>query len=62
MKRLYILFLIVGLALSGFAYAGQDTLTQVSTIDALMTGIYDGDTTLGSLRERVILVSGPSMP
>lgn len=30
-------------------FAGEDTLTQVSTIDALMTGVYDGPTTLGEL-------------
>ncbi len=30
-------------------FAGEDTITQVSTIDALMTGVYDGPTTLGEL-------------
>jgi acetolactate decarboxylase len=30
--------------------AGEDIITQVSTIDALMTGVYDGPTTLGELR------------
>lgn len=37
-------------ALPGFA--GEDTITQVSTIDALMTGVYDGPTTLGELRTK----------
>lgn len=32
--------------------AGEDTITQVSTIDALMTGVYDGPTTLGELRAK----------
>lgn len=52
MKRFCILLLIVGLAVSGTAWAGRDTLTQISTIDALMTGIYDGDTTLESLKDK----------
>jgi len=30
-------------------FAGEDTITQVSTIDALMAGVYDGPTTLGEL-------------
>lgn len=30
-------------------FAGEDTITQVSTIDALMTGVYDGPTSLGEL-------------
>jgi len=37
-------------AIPGFA--GEDTITQVSTIDALMTGVYDGPTTLGELRTK----------
>lgn len=56
MKRLWIRFLAVSLivGLSAFAncYAEQHVLTQVSTIDALMTGVYDGETTLASLRQR----------
>lgn len=34
------------------AAGGRDVLFQVSTIDALLTGIYDGETTLESLREK----------
>jgi len=43
-----ILILFVGIS----CLAGEDTLTQVSTIDALMSGIYDGPTTLAELREK----------
>lgn len=32
------------------AAAGQDTLVQVSTIDALLGGLYDGTVTIGALR------------
>ncbi len=32
-------------------FASDEVVTQVSTIDALMTGIYDGITTLGELRK-----------
>lgn len=38
--------------MAGICLAGEDTLTQVSTIDALMTGVYDGETTLGRLKEK----------
>ncbi|MDD1701568.1 MAG: acetolactate decarboxylase [Methanoregula sp.] len=31
--------------------AGQDTLYQVSTIDALMQGVYDGNVTVGELKK-----------
>jgi acetolactate decarboxylase len=51
-KGIYVLVLILSLALFGVAGAGQETLTQISTIDALMTGIYDGDTTLATLKEK----------
>jgi acetolactate decarboxylase len=34
------------------AAGSRDVLAQVSTIDALMTGIYDGETTLESLKEK----------
>jgi acetolactate decarboxylase len=51
-RRICILVLLVILAAFDVADAGQDTLTQISTIDALMTGIYDGDTTLKSLKEK----------
>ena len=50
--RVWVLILTISLAATCTAFAGQDTLTQLSTIDALMTGVYDGDTTLASLRER----------
>lgn len=33
------------------ALAGQDTLVQVSTIDALLSGLYDGTMTIGALRQ-----------
>jgi acetolactate decarboxylase len=36
--------------LAGTLHAGRDTLTQISTIDALMTGVYDGETTLSDLK------------
>ncbi len=52
MKRICAVFLVLILAGAGTIHAGRDTLTQISTIDALMTGIYDGETTLGSLREK----------
>jgi acetolactate decarboxylase len=52
MKR-WVLCLLVLFALCGTGHAGpKDVLTQVSTIDALMTGVYDGETTLASLREK----------
>jgi acetolactate decarboxylase len=52
MKQFCALFLGLAVAVAGVAYAGQDTLTQISTIDALMIGIYDGETTLQSLKEK----------
>jgi acetolactate decarboxylase len=55
-RRSWTVFLVVPLLLGAMAFgccfAGQGTLTQVSTIDALMTGIYDGETTLAALREK----------
>lgn len=36
---------------AGYIYAEKDTLTQVSTIDALLTGIYDGEMTLTELKQ-----------
>ncbi|MGE4544616.1 MAG: acetolactate decarboxylase [Pedobacter sp.] len=33
------------------AVAGQDTLVQVSTIDALLSGLYDGTMTIAELRQ-----------
>lgn len=45
MKRWSVLFLL----LTGCASAPKNTLTQVSTIDALLAGAYDGQMTLGEL-------------
>lgn len=45
-KRL--LFLLLAL-LTGCATAPKDTITQISTIDALVAGAYDGQLTLGEL-------------
>jgi acetolactate decarboxylase len=53
MKRYCILLFVLVALLSATAHgAERDVLTQVSTIDALMTGVYDSETTLGSLRDR----------
>jgi acetolactate decarboxylase len=46
---IFILFLAFPAAAGA---AGRDALVQVSTIDALMTGVYDGETTLGALKEK----------
>ena len=50
MLRKCLFFSIIGLLIAGAVQAGRDTLTQISTIDALMTGVYDGETTLSELR------------
>ncbi len=52
MKCSFKLLLVAGCLLLAAipVFAGEDTITQVSTIDALMTGVYDGPTTLGELR------------
>ncbi len=47
MKKLLILFLL--LVLTGCATTPKNTVTQVSTIDALLAGAYDGQMTLGEL-------------
>jgi acetolactate decarboxylase len=52
MKSFCALFLILSLGVWGIAHGQTDVLTQVSTIDALMTGVYDGEKTLGWLREK----------
>jgi len=52
MLRKCLFFLIIGLVFAGAAQAGRDTLTQISTIDALMTGVYDGATTLSELQRK----------
>lgn len=50
-RSVRLLFAACSLLLAAFpGFAGEDTITQVSTIDALMTGVYDGPTTLGELR------------
>ncbi len=36
---------------SAVCFASDEVVTQVSTIDALMAGVYDGNTTLGELRK-----------
>lgn len=36
---------------SAVCFASDEVLTQVSTIDALMAGLYDGNTTLGDLKK-----------
>ncbi|PRX35530.1 acetolactate decarboxylase [Orenia metallireducens] len=42
--------LVMGLSLTAYAQIeGQDTLFQISTIDALLQGLYDGDITVGQL-------------
>lgn len=42
------IWLLVGAAMP--AMAQRDTLLQVSTIDALLSGLYDGTTTIGALQ------------
>ena len=42
---------VVGNVFSGEAVYQKETLTQVSTIDALLLGIYDGETTIGELKK-----------
>lgn len=52
MKRFSAIVVICWMFVSGVCLAGEDTLTQISTIDALMTGVYEGETTLGQLKEK----------
>ena len=54
MRKYCLGFLVLLIIAPGAVHAagGRDVLSQVSTIDALMTGIYDGETTLGSLKEK----------
>ena len=49
MKKVLMLSLL--LLITGCATAPKDTLTQVSTIDALLAGVYDGQMTLGELKQ-----------
>ncbi|MBC8206622.1 MAG: acetolactate decarboxylase [Kiritimatiellaeota bacterium] len=50
MTRILIPALALLLILTGCATAPKDTLMQVSTIDALLAGAYDGQMTLGELK------------
>jgi acetolactate decarboxylase len=53
--------LLVGIVLAGCSsntnryadnpVAGKETVTQISTLEALMNGVYDGVTTIGNLRK-----------
>ncbi len=52
MKRFFVIAVACWVLATGMCLAGEDTLTQVSTIDALMTGIYDGEMTLGELKKK----------
>jgi acetolactate decarboxylase len=53
MNRLRLIPVLIILVVSLFGCTAfdrpRDTIFQVSTIDALMTGIYDGDTTIGDV-------------
>ncbi|VAX34512.1 Alpha-acetolactate decarboxylase [hydrothermal vent metagenome] len=54
MKRFSKLFSVFILTLFFFnvkVFAQTDTLTQISTIDALLIGIYDGEMTIGELKQ-----------
>lgn len=51
MRRYLWLLLLVILASTAYAGTDRDTLYQVSTIDALMAGLYDGETTLEELKK-----------
>ncbi|MGM0656677.1 MAG: acetolactate decarboxylase [Thermodesulfobacteriota bacterium] len=52
MKRICILcLLLVFLTIGCASHPHKDAITQTSTIDILMAGVYDGDMTLGELRE-----------
>ncbi len=48
--RPFIAAFLVLLSVS-ICFASDETITQISTIDALMAGLYDGITTLGELRK-----------
>ncbi|HBL24176.1 MAG TPA: acetolactate decarboxylase [Deltaproteobacteria bacterium] len=51
-RFLWVLMAVCAVLPAVMCFAGEDTITQVSTIDALMTGVYDGPTTLGELRTK----------
>lgn len=48
MKFIFTIFLIISISIS--AQKKEDTITQISTIDALLTGIYDGEVSIGELK------------
>ncbi len=50
-KKYSFLFVVLFLALVAAGCATKDTLYQVSTINALLDGVYDGDTTVGELKK-----------
>ena len=52
MKRMYVVIAGVWLLLSGCAAPPQDTVYQASTIDALLAGVYDGDTSCRNLLQQ----------
>ena len=51
-KTAFIVIVLLAVFSTGSVCAQQNTLTQVSTIDALMSGIYDGEVTLSMLKEK----------
>jgi acetolactate decarboxylase len=51
MKRMLIPYLALLMLVTGCATAPKDTLMQVSTIDALLAGAYEGQMTLGELKK-----------
>ena len=51
MKKMLIPALALLLIITGCTTAPKDTLMQVSTIDALLAGAYDGQMTLGELKK-----------
>lgn len=52
MKRIYVAVIGIWLLLSGCAVPPQDTVYQASTIDALLAGVYDGDTSCRNLLQQ----------
>lgn len=52
MKRFLGVLIVCCTLMAGICLAGDDTLTQVSTIDALMTGVYDGEMSLSELKAK----------
>ncbi len=50
--RVFICFIVLMSAASAHSQQDEDTLFQVSTIDALLKGIYDGEVTFAELAEK----------